>query len=155
MKVRFYHWYNMLLSAMLTWLGFGSCTDTGPDEYGPAPMYGTLPYANYHISGTVTDESGQPLKGIRVSMLNAYAKDLPATDMTHTDADGHFSMKDFSTDYISDRMLVTEDIDGPDNGGNFASDTTMIEKFNIKHIDDSNYSDRYEVDAEVKLKKKD
>ena len=71
MKVRFNRWYNAVLTALLSMLGF-SCSLDEPDEYGSTPVeYGT-PHADYILKGTVTDEVGAPIKGIKTSLKEVY-----------------------------------------------------------------------------------
>ena len=54
MKVRFNRWYNAVLTALLTLLGYG-CSSSSDDS--DVEMYGVL--ASYYvIQGSVTDEAG-------------------------------------------------------------------------------------------------
>ena len=64
MKVKFYHWYNFLLGALLSVVGYG-CSSNGDEPV----MYGS-PTDNYQISGVVTDENGNPVEGIKTSLKN-------------------------------------------------------------------------------------
>jgi putative lipoprotein (rSAM/lipoprotein system) len=159
MKVRFYHWYNALLSSLLTLLGFGSCSTVGADEYGsPVSEYGT-PYADYHIKGDVTDEQGNPLEGIK-AVLKEMPDEAPqyaySMDSTVTDKQGKFEMG--TRVYISSRRvkLVVEDTDGQAGGGEFASDTLVLEDLPKKQTAEGQHwsTGTYELKADVKLKKK-
>ena len=145
----------MLLTALLTLLGYESCTEAGADEYGVVPLYGSLS-ATYHISGTVTDEGGQPLKGIRVSMVNIYDPSHTVQDSSTTDASGKFSLKEYEFYGDNDRILIAEDIDGLDNGGQFAPDTTFVGNLKPEQTEAGSnfYAGKFELKADVKLKKK-
>ena len=61
MKIRFFRWYNAVLTALLAVLGYGCSKDE------PMDMYGT-PTARYHLSGTVADETGKRIDGILISI---------------------------------------------------------------------------------------
>ena len=69
MKVKFYHWYNFLLGALLSVVGYG-CLSNGDEPV----MYGS-PTDNYQISGVVTDENGNPVEGIKASLNHVDVKD--------------------------------------------------------------------------------
>ena len=60
MKVRFNRWYNAVLTALLSMLGF-SCSSDEPEEYGPIVLEYGVPHADYIVKGTVTDETGTPI----------------------------------------------------------------------------------------------
>lgn len=158
MKVKIYHWYNALLSALLTVLGFGSCTETGPDEYGTlAAEYGT-PYVDYIVRGSVTDEQGQPIGGMKAVVKEFYREHPDYTygiDSTRTDADGKFKIQTRSHVYLN-LELILEDTDGPENGGEFQSDTLLFEDMEKTLIEKGQHwsNGTYELKANVKLKKK-
>ncbi|MBR6828581.1 MAG: radical SAM-associated putative lipoprotein [Prevotella sp.] len=111
MKARFYHWYNALLSTLLTILGFGSCTNVGEDEYGSPVIceYGT-PWANYEVKGVVTDETGAPVSGIKTSIKEVYKRDdgmyTAGKDSTLTDAKGQYQLNSGGRSY---EKLMDED----------------------------------------------
>ena len=93
MKIRFYRWYNALLGAILAFLGY-SCSD-GPDEYGTPVEYG-VPTARYEMKGTVTDEHGAALQGIKVTLkVETDRNPYEPVDSTQTDSQGRYLMKDF------------------------------------------------------------
>ena len=58
MKVRFNRWYNAVLTALLSMLGYGCSSSEDPTD---ALMYGVVPVAEYQIRGQVTDEAGTPV----------------------------------------------------------------------------------------------
>ena len=158
MKVRFNHWYNAVLTALLSLMGFGSCTTIGEDEYGTPVEYGT-PYADYVIKGEVTDEQGNPLEGIKTT-VKAIPEEVPqyaySLDSALTDSQGKFLIE--TRAYISDPnlKLVVEDTDGPANGGEFVSDTLDLAALPKQQKEAGQHwsSGKYELKAEVKLKKK-
>jgi hypothetical protein len=154
MKVRFYHWYNALLSTLLTMLGFGSCTSVGEDEYGtPVEEYGA-PSVEYLVSGTITDEAGTPLQGIQVTAPYGSIFDSQSGQIVQTDAAGGFALKEFSS--MRGRNVIIEDVDGEANGGEFLSDTLNVEELPKTQIAKGEgwYVGKFEVTANVKLKKK-
>ena len=162
MKVKFYRWYNSLLASLLTFLGYG-CTMNEPiDMYGtPILMYGT-PTVTYNIKGTVTDEDGKAINGIKVkATINTSdeANTEHILDAKITDAEGKYIMKIY--DYIpvndSNHKLIIEDIDGAENGGEFQSDTIKVTDLEIKKISgpDGEWNlGVFEINADAKLKKK-
>lgn len=155
MKVRFNRWYNTVLTALLTMLGYGcssSSTDEDVVEYGVV-MYGT-PYAHYVLKGSVTDEAGNPIQGINVKA--PYGSDLDSQfgQIVETDAAGKFALKEFSS--LRGHEIIFEDVDGEANGGLFQSDTIRVETLPKTQTEKGNgwYNGKYEVQADIKLKKK-
>lgn len=104
---------NLLLMAA-SLLGFGTACDK---EEQTLVMYGT-PYNNYRVKGTVTDPDGNPIEGIEVCGNNS-----PETAVL-TGADGSFEIAGRSIGQSV--KLGFTDIDGPDNGGDFASGSLDI-----------------------------
>ena len=160
MKVRFNRWYNAVLTALLSILGFGCSGEEPMDEYGTILMeYGT-PYADYIFKGTVTDEAGTPVQGIKTSLKNVFENDnkqyVLGLDSVQSDGSGAYQLK-----YVGMRdrglKIIVEDIDGEANGGEFLSDTLDID-FNkavqTKESDEFWYEGAYEISQDVKLKKK-
>ena len=160
MKVRFNRWYNAVLTALLSMLGF-SCSLDEPDEYGSTPVeYGT-PHADYILKGTVTDEAGTPIKGIKTS-LKEIDKDDTGTyvfgiDSMQTNESGNYQLKNRGMPYDNRKKLVVEDIDGEANGGEFLNDTLDIDYDKAVKIEEGDhhwYVGKYEVATDVRLKKK-
>lgn len=157
MKVKFYHWYNAVLSALLTMLGFGACTDDGED----APVeYGT-PYSDYIVKGSVTDEAGNPLTGIKASIkaIDEYPGFAPyayGLDSTVTDEQGKFLMKARAFIDRPNIKLIMEDTDGSAGGGEFLSDTLALEDLPMQRKEPGQHwsSGTFELNANVKMKKK-
>ena len=155
MKVRFNRWYNTVLTALLAMLGYGcssSSTEENIEEYGVV-MYGT-PYAHYVLKGSVTDEAGNPIQGINVKA--PYGSDLDSQfgQIVETDAAGKFALKEFSS--LRGHEIIFEDVDGEANGGLFQSDTIRVETLPKTQTEKGNgwYNGKYEVQADIKLKKK-
>lgn len=150
MKVRFNHWYNAVLSTLLTLLGFGCSTSEDPtyvQEYG-------VPITEYQIKGQVTDEAGTPVQGIKTSLkeifLSADEKlDFWGIDSIQTDASGRYQLNSYGSNKY--KKLIVEDVDGEANGGEFLSDTLDIDDEKAVKIDGT-YS--YELNMNIKLKKK-
>ena len=159
MKVRFNRWYNAVLTALLSVLGFGCSTDE-PEEYGTILMeYGT-PYADYIIKGSVTNEAGQPVRGIKTSLKSVFDNEnehyVLGLDSVETDVSGNYQLKYVGTQDRSLRLIV-EDVDGVANGGEFLSDTLKIDfdkAVQTKQSDEFWYDGAYEISQDVKLKKK-
>lgn len=75
------------------------------------------PYAELSAEGRVTDETGKPLQGIKVSLHREYGP------YTFTDGDGKFEL---DCDYHGETVnFFYEDVDGILNGGEFSPDSTM------------------------------
>ena len=150
MKVRFNRWYNAVLTALLSMLGYGCSTSEDPtyvQEYG-------VPITEYQIKGQVTDEAGTPVQGIKTSLkeifLSADEKlDFWGIDSIQTDASGRYQLNSYGSNKY--KKLIVEDVDGEANGGEFLSDTLDIDFEKAVKTDDK-YS--YELNMDIKLKKK-
>ena len=162
MKVRFNRWYNAVLTALMSIIGYGCSSD---DSWGgDLCMYGT-PHADYQFMGTVTDESGSPVKGIKIAAKNVYRSqdgtvvETYGVDSTQTDGSGKYAFE--SRRFVSDPdlKLIVEDIDGEANGGTFKNDTIDIDFDKAKKVkepdkDDSWSSGTFAINQDIKLKKK-
>ena len=151
MKVRFNRWYNAVLTALLSMLGF-SCSLDEPDEYGSTPVeYGT-PHADYilklnSLQGEVDlyaskDDTGTHVFGI---------------DSIQTNESGNYQLKNSGMPYDKRVKLVVEDIDGEANGGEFLNDTLDIDYGKAVEVEEGDhhwYVGKYEVTTDVRLKKK-
>lgn len=157
MIVKFYHWYNAVLSALLTMLGFGACTNDGED----APVEYGAPYSDYIVKGSVTDEAGNPLTGIKASIkaIEEYPGFAPyayGLDSTVTDEQGKFLMKARAFIDRPNIKLIMEDTDGSAGGGEFLSDTLALEDLPKQQKEPGQHwsSGTFELNANVKMKKK-
>ena len=161
MRVRFNRWYNTLIASLLSMLGFDSCSNvTDAYEYG-------APYATYQIRGTVTDEEGNPIPGIKgwlgVVITNP---DVSSTlyvahgDSAVTDSEGHLIIDNISerTHYLVPGRTVVElkDEDGEANGGDFSADTLNFDDMKKTQLEkgDGWYQGKFEYSFTQKLNKK-
>ena len=147
MKVRFNRWYNAVLTALLSMLGFG-CSSS--DEVTYVPMYG-VPADRFQIRGQVTDEAGTPIQGIKMSLRQTFPRSEEyGVDSVQTDASGSYLLRNRGF-LLYETKLIAEDVDGEANGGEFLSDTLDIDFEKAVKTDDK-YS--YELNMDIKLKKK-
>jgi len=134
MKVKFYHWYNFLLGALLSVVGYGCSSD------GDKPvMYGS-PTADYQISGVVTDENGNPVEGIKVSLNHVDVRDGEVKvgyekQSTKTDAEGRYTMDEKNVEGgIGTTGLQMQDVDGEEHGGTFKEKVVLIDASEVKLV---------------------
>lgn len=110
-----------ILNVILVLLGFAgstSCERLMRCEYGTPTM-------DFKVSGKVVSEAAAPIPGIKVSCpISA------ESGTVLTASDGSFSISGTAT--ASSPMLKFEDIDGPENGGEFADKSQEIEVEQVK-----------------------
>lgn len=100
---------------LLSALGFTTACEN--EDKGTVCMYGT-PLIDFELQGTVTDGEGNPIPGIEVST------DEPG-NKTATASDGSYRL---SGQVIPNRVqLRFTDVDGAENGGEFASQELLVE----------------------------
>ena len=161
MKVRFNRWYNTVLTALLSIIGYG-CSSSDDPEY--ICMYGT-PHADYQFMGTVTDESGSAVMGIKVSAKNVYRRydsaviETYGVDSTLTDSKGKYAIECRKCLGESTLKLIVEDLDGEANGGAFKNDTIDIDFDKAKKVKEPDKDDywsegTFAINQDIKLKKK-
>ncbi len=161
MKVRFNRWYNAVLTALLSIIGYG-CSSSDDPEY--ICMYGT-PHADYQFMGTVTDESGSAVMGIKVSAKNVYRRydsaviETYGVDSTLTDSKGKYAIECRKCPGESTLKLIVEDLDGEANGGAFKNDTIDIDFDKAKKVKEPDKDDywsegTFAINQDIKLKKK-
>ena len=158
MKVRFYRWYNALLSSLLAMLGYTSCSNDEDDEHF-VQMYGVI-IPNIEWRGTVTNEAEAPIQGI--STLVKYAimdyndpskVDYYTVDSMSTDANGRFAVR-IPDIKDPDYKLILQDVDGEANGGTFQSDTLTLTDLVADEISgDKDAPKVYEIKNKIILKK--
>ena len=134
MKVKFYHWYNFLLGALLSVVGYG-CSSDGDEPV----MYGS-PTADYQISGVVTDENGNPVEGIKTSLkrLDTRGEEVKVgyeIKSTKTDAEGRYTMDvKYLEGGIGTTGLQMQDVDGEEHGGTFKEKVVLIDASEVKLV---------------------
>lgn len=134
MKVKFYHWYNFLLGALLSVVGYG-CSSNGDEPV----MYGS-PVADYQISGVVTDENGNPVEGIKVSLNHVDVRDGEVKvgyekQSTKTDAEGRYTMDEKRIEGgIGTTGLQMEDVDGEEHGGTFKKKVVLMDPNKAQYV---------------------
>ena len=128
-----------LLSTLLVLLGFSSCDKLGALEYGS-------PYVDFQVKGQVTDENGNPIEGICVTLE-------ASPDVLYTDADGRFESKEIRNVAVYGKIKF-EDIDGPANGS-FLPDSANLEDLEQKQIEDEGgwYNGKFEVNVQQELER--
>ncbi|MCR5407848.1 MAG: radical SAM-associated putative lipoprotein [Bacteroidales bacterium] len=123
-KIR--HLYELIVGAILAFLGLGGCSQinkiiNGVDEYG-------MPHANYKIIGEVTSEDGKPIQGIKVKYRRLEYTDDEGNKQYFeseeneflTDKEGKVNANAFDWSTEPKEITITlEDIDGAENGGEF------------------------------------
>lgn len=160
MKTRIIKWYNMLLGALLGALGFSSC-NVILDPF-MACEYGQ-PMADYKLVGKVTDEAGNPLKGIRVvfhpNAKSAEEDNAWNSDTLYSDASGKFEKERLKYDWPDDlkqAYVKFDDVDGDANGGSFKSAVLPREALKVdqtKKGDGKWYNGAMTVTADARLEK--
>ena len=127
-------------------------------------MYGE-PHADFKALGTVRDENGKPIEGIRVAIRQHRhyentsgviydQNDWYENDTLYTDDKGAYQLIRSVFESPNDVKIVFEDIDGEENGGEYTSAEATPEVKRTKKGDNSWYGGAFEVQADVKLKKK-
>lgn len=104
---------NMTMKCLSLWalsaLGLVSCSVVGIDNDQNA-SYDTNQVANYQIQGSVSDEGGTPIPGIRV--IADYSTDVVyRADTLYTDKEGQFS-KFLSVPRVDRFFMTFSDLDG-------------------------------------------
>lgn len=117
---------NMILKAVVLPLlaaAFCSCA------LGETDVMSSLdeePVANYQVMGTVSDEAGAPVYGIRV-IADYSSSTVDRADTLYTDRKGRFS-KFLSAPRVAMFRLTFTDVDGQANGG-FKPKTLNVKPF--------------------------
>jgi putative lipoprotein (rSAM/lipoprotein system) len=84
-------------------------------------MYGT-PWADYEVKGKVLDADGDPIKGIKVSLI----EDQYNSQSTQSLENGTFKVS-LGTIPFDKLKLTAQDIDGAENGGEFEEQTIELD----------------------------
>jgi putative lipoprotein (rSAM/lipoprotein system) len=144
--------WQYLAASIMGLLGFPSC-DEIDNILKPPPMYGQ-PYADFKALGTVRDEDGNPVKGIQVTVRQNWRYTKPAENKLFTDTEGTFQLIRQVFDEPESITVTFEDVDGEENGGDFASAEVSPEITHTKKGDHDFYGGAFEARADVQLKKK-
>lgn len=141
---------KLFCAALLGMLGFSACEHT-------KDMYGT-PTTDFLYEGCVTDEDGNPIKGINVVLRGEINGSSISSITLKTDNDGNFSTEPISSHKAIVETIDFVDVDGEANGGDFESLTISPEddmkKTQTKEGDGSWYKGEFEYSVDIKLKKK-
>ncbi len=88
MKAELRTWLNLLLSAVIGFMGF-SCANH--NEYIPSPLYGA-PYTDFTFEGQVKNEKNEALEKIQIVINSGYGEDVNIewSDTLYTNTDGIF-----------------------------------------------------------------
>lgn len=120
-------YFDRIVLLILGVIGLVSCE--------PMAEYGT-PNADFQIKGTITDSvTNAPLKNIRV--IRRFVKNPLYGDTIYTDADGKYNMNfnDFPVDNPQFTLKI-EDVDGMQNGGEFAGRELITKITSADWVDD-------------------
>ena len=158
MKVRINRWYNTILTALLSLLGYGCSSENSEEMYG-VQMYG-VPSAEYQISGTVTNEGGNVVQGIKTSVKQISTYDGKsqafAIDSVMTNTNGHYDVSVHVFPMNKEIKLLVEDVDGDANGA-YQNDTIDIDYNNAQKIKEGERvwnNGTFAIKQDIKLKKK-
>lgn len=155
MKAKVKHLFELISGAVLSLLGFSSC-NTFVEIIEPRAEYG-MPHATFKIIGEVkAADSGKPVEGIVVKFSRGSEEPSWEEGTFNSDKDGKVdgSLQAWPSD--KDIMLTFEDVDGPENGGQFARDTLRASDLKIEFVEDKKSSWHrgvYTITFEEKLKK--
>ncbi|MBP7754100.1 MAG: radical SAM-associated putative lipoprotein [Bacteroidales bacterium] len=102
----------------------------------PIGMYGT-PSASYTTSGHVRSEEGRPLQGIKVSVGGHPYKDslgqhqirFEGSALTNVQGEYQVDIRSFP---LVEMIVIAEDVDGEEGGGEYQSDTLVLKDFKYK-----------------------
>lgn len=129
-----------IFNRILVLLGFASTTSC---EYINVTKceYGT-PTMDFEISGKVVNQDSAPITGIKVSCPHNW---VPGASNVFTAEDGSFVISGSGIVPV----LEFKDVDGPENGGEFADKIQEIKVTKIKEGDGSWYMGKYEAKGVV------
>ena len=143
---------NWLCATIISLLGFSACKAEKEILY----EYGS-PYADYKYMGTITDEDGNPIQGIKATLVGS-SNIISGREIAvlTTDKDGKFESEYYNETNTHITKIEFTDIDGELNGGEFASasiNPSEMESTKVKENDthDKWYRGQFERKANVKL----
>ena len=155
MKNGMRHIWKHLAAGIMGLLGFASCGKSLVNDCDDSAMYGPPPYADYKVLGTVSDEDGKPIKGIRVSVRLKYSPwSKDEEDTLFSDDKGAYQLIR-TVDDLPPVTISFEDVDGEENGGEFVSMEVTPKRNRTKDGDGTgSYQGAFEARADVVLRKK-
>ena len=144
MKAKVRHLWEVVAGAILSLLGFSAC-DIIEHTFFPVCEYG-MPHADYKLTGEVKSESGNPVEGIKVTYRHnegsytneeGQVEEYWHEEEFFTDSEGKVSaaLNDWQTQ-ADGIQVVLEDVDGPENGGEFETQVLSGSGLNIKFAED-------------------
>lgn len=146
--------FKFVVGALLALLGLGSCDK----DSGSAVEYG-CPSVDLKISGTAKSPDGTAIKGIRVvfdSNTNPASSYYVKPDTTFTNSSGGYVLaKNFMEK--RDFNISFEDIDGAENGGEFAKATVHLNRTEYTQSKKGSgnwYQGTFEASRDINLHKK-
>ncbi len=134
---------KFILAKVLVLLGFSSCL-----PFITKAEYGT-PYAEFEVKGQVKNELNEPIKGIKVSVINSSYSE----NTTLTDENGNYEIE-CDIMHINDIEGISfVDVDGELNG-EYSKAEILAEDMNIIHTEEGDGWDNgdYEATVNVTLK---
>ncbi len=134
-----------MLSSLVGALGFSSCHGDARDEDNILCMYGS-PSARYSITGTITDENGEPLEGKDIKVKDNI--DYSVSEQK-TDSHGDYVYESVNFPRMDKLKVVVSDPDSI-----YASDSTDVKFVKTKDGDGAWFLGEYSGKADFKLKKK-
>ena len=123
MNAKLTHLMRLILSAIISLLGFSSCELFQEQR----DMYGT-PIADYQVKGCVTDADDNPIAGLRVVIAETGFGEENDMQTLTTNKNGEYISEKKERKYRTNTLTIT-DIDGDENGGSFKEKT-----FNLNEI---------------------
>lgn len=122
-------------------------------------MY-ACPYSDFLLKGAVTDMDSNPIPGIKVTLQYKPVEEnepgVPAMEGAFSDEKGIIRYHDsYSMVRDSDEIycIKIEDVDGPENGGEFVSKTIPATIVKTKKGDDGWFMGNYECTFKAALEK--
>lgn len=114
-------------------------------------MYGT-PSADYEVKGKVLDADGDPIKGIKVSLMEDPVYNSVST---HSIENGEFKvcLRTIPFDKV---QLTAQDIDGAENGGEFEEKTLELDFSKVAYTGESDgwYHGKKSLEQDIVLEEK-
>ena len=153
MKKSIIKFWDKIIVVLLGLLGvFNSCkSDCTDNSGGMVAKYG-MPQATYEIKGTIKSKANsKPIPNIQISRQVSENH----ADTLYTDSKGNYIYRFYGYSLNSGKSvhLKFEDIDGEENGGNFATKEIDV-KFTNANGNCSDGSKKYSKTQNIKLEKK-